>query len=169
MDVSLQEWVNANQPSDEMCWKEPFWNQVMFMRDRVASLFARNYEQFKNMVRVVSTHTSKSIKCPVYYIQLDEGVKIWARHNFFNWNISVDARASGRDIDCDFLGVADDRNYDYCFCEGMEEQKFDPREKDKRRFTVEVNDHYEAYVFFRAIKQLFGILPETKNNVTHQL
>jgi hypothetical protein len=106
------------------------------------------------MVYVVGTHTSKSILCPVYYIELRDGVRIWMRYNFFNWNVSID---SDQPITCDFLGVLS--NYGYCYCEGMDD-KFDEYTNNNKKFTVCVDNHYDLYVFFRVLKQFFKIKPE---------
>ena len=91
----LQEWANANKPDDKMLWKEAFWDQIIFVRDRVAGILARTYDEYRNLVCVIGTHTSKSIKCPVYRIHLDlkppaGGVDITMRYNFYNWNISIE-------------------------------------------------------------------------------
>jgi hypothetical protein len=160
MNESLRVWAESNQPEAEMIWHDAFWGQVNFMRNYVAALFARNGDEYRNLVRVVNTHNSKSIRCPVYYIHLErEGVKIWARDNFYNWNVTVE---SDTPIDCDFLGVVDDRNYSYCFCEGMEDSKGEKHSDNKKHFTVDLSNSYEAYVFFRVLKQHFKIVPEEK-------
>ena len=153
----LQKWANEHKPSDDMIWKDAYWRQIMFVRDKVAGLLARTYTQYRDLVDVVSTHTSKSIICPVYFIDLNkDGVNIWMRYNYFNWNISV---LSDERIDCDFLGCFDDRNHNYCFCEGMEKWKFGTYAESKFRFTVCIDSDYDVYVFFRALKHFLKIVP----------
>lgn len=155
MNQLLNEWLEQNQPSDEMGWKEAFWNQVNFVRTNLASILARNYKEYRSLVKVAGIHTSKSIVCPVYYIRLEkEGVDIWMRYNFFNWNVSIQSDVL---IDCDFLGTANDESYGYCFCEGMEQWKFGKIKDSKSKFTVCIRDHYDCYTFFRVLRKYLGI------------
>ena len=155
--MNLQEWFGANLPDDKMLWKKSFERQIIFVRDYIASLISRNYKEATTIVKVVNTHTSKSIVCPVYYIE-QIGVKIWMRYNFYDWNVSIDARATGQDVDCDFVDCFSDKDYGYCFCQGMEEQKFLPYNDDKRRFTVCIGNDYDLYVFFRVLRKHLKII-----------
>lgn len=158
METPLLQWIDKNRPGDEMIWHNDFFDQVMFVRDKVGGLLARTYEEYRSLVRVVATHYSKSIRCPVYYIHLKrDDVHVWMRYNFFDWNITV---RSPKEIDCDFIGCFDDRNHYYCFCQGMEKWKAGLYGDDKRHFTICVNNHYDAYVFFRVLKQFLKIVPE---------
>jgi len=158
MNKPLQEWANENKPDDKMLWKDAYWNQVMFVRDKVAGLLAHTYDEYKSMVRVVGTHNSKSILCPVYFIELEEGVRIYMRYNYYNWNISVESLHTP--ITCDFLGCFSDENYGYCYVEGMEDHKYGTYAENNKKFTVCIHDTYDVYVFFRALKRLFKIVPK---------
>lgn len=156
MNQSLREWIESNRPKEEMLWKDAFWEQISFMRSCVGALLAHNGEEYRELVQVVGTHTSKSIVCPIYYIHLEkEKIDIWMRYNFYNWNVTIHSRLKA--IDCDFLGVVDDRNYGYCFCEGMEQWKEGPMSNSKFKFTVHISNHYECYVFFRVLRKHLGI------------
>ncbi len=160
---TLREWAPKHEPSDEMLWKDAFWKQVVFMRDTIgAYLFYRegDYESGYDVVKVCNTHWSKSIECPVYYIELTKKnsidwtyLKIWARYNYYNWYISVDC---DKPIISEFLGVIDP-TIEQRSCEGMSEQEFDSYANNKKRFTVSVGGHYDAYVVFRTIKHQLGI------------
>lgn len=158
MEDRLQKWANENKPSDEMLYKDAYWQQIMFVRDRVAGLLARTYTQYKDLVDVVSVHRSKSITLPVYFIDLKEdGVRIWMRNNFYNWNISV---ASEKPIVCDFLNCFSDEDYSYCFLEGMEDRNFGRYQRNNSKFTVAIFSDYDVYVFFRALKKFFNIVKQ---------
>lgn len=155
MIESLKSWLSNknNVPEEKMYWYNAFWSQVNFVRDQVARLLASDLDQYQNMVRVVGTHTSKSIKCPVYFIELDE-FHVTMRYNYFNWNISI---GSKKPITCDFLDCFSDNDYDYCYAEGMADYKYGKYADDNSRFTICIDNHYDAYVFFRVLKQFFGI------------
>jgi len=148
MTSTLQEWINANNPGDEMYWKWPWWDQVAFMRDILPRVFARSYEEYKDLPKVIGTHRSKSIECPVYFFDLPHaGLKVWARYNFYDWNVSVESTDRSFKVD-DFLGVIGPTgDYGYCFCQGMEDKKFPPINEDGKRFTVCINDKYALYLF----------------------
>jgi len=161
---TLREWAVDNEPSKEMLWKDAFWKQVIFMRDIIgSSVLARkgDCESVYDLVKVCNTHCSKSIVCPVYYIELTNKnsidwtyLKVWARYNFYNWYISIDC---DKPIISDFLGVIGDPTLKASGCEGMSDQEFDCYADNKNRFTVDVYDNYQAYVFFRTIKQQLNI------------
>jgi hypothetical protein len=164
----LQKWANDNAPPEEMYWKNAYWSQIIFVRDRVAGTLARTYEEYKDFVGVDGTHTSKSIKCPVYKIDLkvpkfgdkDKIVQIWMRYNYYNWNISIDSEVP---LTCDFLNTFNDESgYGYCFCEGMQDKKFGRYRDNNQKFTVCIEDDYVAYTFFRCLKKFLGIKQEIK-------
>jgi hypothetical protein len=153
-DSRLQAWANKNAPSEQMLWKNSYWGQIMFVRDEISSLLSRSFEEYNDLVDVVGSHTSKSITCPVYFIDLkDFGVRIWMRYNFYNWNVSVE---SDKPLTCDFLDVVSP-DKDYCFCEGMGDKVFDSYQENKQRFTTCISDHYDLYTFFRCLKKHLGI------------
>ena len=141
-----------------MLWKDSFWSQINLVRDRIAGILARTYNEYRSFVTVIGTHNSKSIKCPVYRIHMEQdGIDITMRYNFYNWNVSIE---SDNPITCDFLGVASDGDYDYCFCEGMEKYKYDKMADSKHKFTVCIHDHYSLYVFFWVLRSHLGIKME---------
>jgi hypothetical protein len=152
----LQEWANANEPGTEMFFNKRYWDQIFFVRDRIARVLASTYEEFVKLVDVDGDHISKSVKLPVYFIHLKEhGIRIWMRNNFHNWNVSI---ISDKPLTCNFLNSFSDKNdYGYCFCEGMEDKKFSRYTDNKRKFTVCIGDSYDVYVFFRVLAQFLRI------------
>lgn len=127
---------------------EAWLAQIMFVRDSIGTLFSTNAEEYRSIIKVVEVHTSKSTKLPVYHFEY-KGVKFWFRGNYYNWNISVDGRVKGFDLNCPLIKYT---NYDYCYCEGMEKHKFPPPEEDKRRYTMCLDTNYELYTFLRYLR-----------------
>jgi hypothetical protein len=90
--IPLQAWANANQPGDQMRFKDGFWGQVTFVRDHLVSLVGSGlyWRDAERIATVVSTHTSKSIRLPVYRLaRADLAIAIYLRNNFYDWKLSV--------------------------------------------------------------------------------
>jgi len=85
---SLQDWAKNNEPNDKLRFKNGFWPRVIFVRDIISYILFKDHE---HQVTVISTHTSKSVRLPVYQIQLPNGLIFTMRYNFHNWKISVDS------------------------------------------------------------------------------
>jgi len=107
MNEPLQEWFNAQRAEtpDEMYYKEASGSQVMFVRDQLSYLVASGlvYEEARDICRVISTHTSKSVKLPVYQLSRpDLGLRLILRGNFHDWKLSV---ISEKPITADFAGL----------------------------------------------------------------
>ena len=158
-DSRLQKWANAHAPDEKMLWKSAYWDQIIFIRDSISGLLSRTYKEYKDLVDVTNTHRSKSIECPVYFIDLKrENVKIWMRYNYYDWNISIE---SEKPINCDFIGTFNDESgYGYCFCQGMEDKKFGMYKDNNRKFTVCIGSDYDLYTFFRVLRNHLGIKKE---------
>lgn len=151
----LQEWANSNKPHKNLLYKDAFWEQVAFVQDNVARLLSSSFEEFYDLVDVESTHLSKGINCPVYFIELKNyGIKIWMRYNFYNWNISID---SENPLNCNVLNIFSDEDYGYCFCEGMQSHKFGMYKENNSKFTVCLHNAYEVYTFFAVVCNYLGI------------
>lgn len=92
-----------------------------------------------NGVKVVSTHTSKSCKLPVYGIDYIPGLSMTLRDNFHNWQISVKA---DRDIHIDLKGVgsSEEGSIHHCYCEGFPEDRWSGNTypDNKREFTITI-------------------------------
>ena len=87
--IDLQKWINCNNVPDEMLWKKRYENQFIFVRDKLNGLMQNNLEREDiTPVKVISTHISKSITLPVYYLQRKD-LHIILRENFYNWKMSV--------------------------------------------------------------------------------
>lgn len=145
-DAHLQAWFNDNQPSGEMIYKHGYNNQCMFIRDHFAILFFNILKK----IEVISTHTSKSIKLPVYHIVMN-GVELIMRHNFHDWKVSV---ISNQALDFPIeLFSNPDRQITYHYCEGFDKDWiFAPYVENKQQFTVEMHNSNLLYVFLFLLK-----------------
>ncbi|NFT08793.1 hypothetical protein FDF26_17425 [Clostridium botulinum] len=154
LPVDLLTWMRVYEPKNEMCYKKGYWNQAVFVRDEINKMFYSKYEDYKaNPVKVISTHRSKSIILPVYYIFLEEyNTKIIMRNNFYDWKISIDSKYSITGID-EFFKEKEPVNPIYC--EGFEEsQVYGMYKENNKHFTIELSsNYYEVYIFFYMLKK----------------
>lgn len=139
--VPLQEWAKVNEPPDNMIHKGGYWTQIIFVREVIASLIAKTFDEYKLVVagiKVIATHSSKSICLPVFRIELSNGMRFTMRYNFHDWKVSVE---SPIDIEADFMGLFDPTTpINKVYCEGFpEEAVFGPYAENKRRFTIELS------------------------------
>jgi len=108
LGVSLQRWVDSHPVRDEMLWKGGAEGQIAFVRQALLPVFASglkfdNFEDYRNMLTVIGSHTSKSIKLPVFQLSRpDRNLQIVLRNNFMDWKMSVISEAP---IDADFTGL----------------------------------------------------------------
>lgn len=154
LNVPLQEWANDHDPRDtNLSFKDGYWHQIMFVRDKIVGLFTTEYEDYKrfleNNVRVISTHLSKSVILPVYRITLNDGTEFTLRYNFYNWKVSV---SSPRPVDIDFgdlFNPYNERDILAVYCEGFpEDTVFGCYASNKQQFTVEIATNNILWTFF---------------------
>lgn len=147
--VDLLTWCRVNAPSDEMCYKQGYWNQITLIRDKVNRMFYKSYEEFKeNPVMVIGTHRTKSITMPVYEIDLPQyGIKMILRDNLHNWKVSI---VADNPLYVDFKNTfrENDKPIPSVYCEGFKEDQVFGRYCDnQKQFTVEISGSDELYVF----------------------
>ena len=161
MKILLKDWIQnpENNPGTEMYWYSAYWDQVNFVKDYVAMVMSRTYKEWQEIVEVIGTHTSKSIKCPVYRLRTKDAT-ITMRYNFHDWNISVD---SEKPIDVDFFGAISEHPETFYGMEGMPGLKYPPYERGSLRFTVLCYNDYDCYMFFRIMKRALGIVVEKES------
>lgn len=160
INIDLLTWSIDNEPSSEMIYKKGYWDQILFIRDTINSIFYSNFEDFKNNpVLVINTHMSKSIDLPVYEINLrDHNTKIIMRNNFYDWKVSVD---SPIEINANFMDLfKQDEVHKPIYCEGFKDnQVFDCYANNKKQFTLELKDKYRLYTFIYILNNYL------KNNI----
>lgn len=153
MHPELQAWLSLNEPEDKMLWKEPFWNQVMFVRDAlIRALYNNGAEAEQNPVKVISTHTSKSIKLPVYQLT-HGGMTITIRNNFYNWGVTVEANEELRYLSKPVFQLD---TADSCFEGFPDNLRLKPYiETNRRSFSFAVGTDYQLWTAVYQLKQAY--------------
>lgn len=150
--VRLQAWFSANIPDEDLIYKNGLAEQVMFVRDTVSGLISRSYIEYKRLPKVISTHTSKSVKLPVYYFN-SAYAKLVLRNNFHDWKVSVDSKVGPLEFELDDL--CDTKSDVHAvYCEGFQDEwVFPAYEKSQERFTVELRDKFSLYTFLFLLRR----------------
>lgn len=149
--MKLQEWANANEPSEDLIYKEGYWGQIIFVRDKVIGVLSKNYNEYvkiRDSAEVISTHTSKSVRLPVFQFQIANGTIFTMRYNFHNWIVSVN---SPNDVNIDFADLFDpEQVVKSVYCEGFpKELVYGSYSNNKQKFTIELlPGNYYIFVFF---------------------
>ncbi|MFF2532351.1 hypothetical protein ACFVS2_25915 [Brevibacillus sp. NPDC058079] len=141
-DMDLQKWAVENEPSEEMIYYGGYWNQILFIRDRLTYLF------FGSIVNVIGTHVSKSVQLPVVQFDVASlGISFVIRGNFYDWKVSVE---SERPIECEFYDLFNkDATWSHHYCEGFPlDRIYNSILVDNRRFTIELSDEFAMHTFF---------------------
>ena len=126
MEQALQDWIDANQPGDQMYWKPSAVGQFERFKRLAASI--------TGICRVVGTHISKSIALPVVEISTVRGYFL-LRDNFHDVNLYIcwdeeppitldDAYPC---LDWDWYLNEIDRKRGYCYKGWSDEEMEDPR------------------------------------------
>lgn len=158
MKIPFCEWLEANKPSEEMCWKEAAYDQFNFIR-RLQYLFMNSHAGAE--CSVISQHTSKSLKLPVILLERS-GLKVHARGNFYDWKVSVESERSIKNPALERLiqakpsPVDDPSKFDHeCYFEGFpHELVFGFHHGSEQKFSAELIDDFQMYTF------LFLVLSE---------
>lgn len=158
--VQLQEWANDNVPDEKLYWKDEFWTQIVFVRDRIARLFAKDYDDLcairENRLKVISVHRSKSVLLPVYRLELENGMAFTMRNNFYDWKVSVE---SPDDVSINFEDLFRQNNtIPSMYCEGFPENLvFGAFPENRRQFTVELSGDFQLYTFLWLISRYHSV------------
>ena len=152
----LKEWIKENPVGVNMGWREAANNQFRFVREIWSVFYIREHNIGNGItdpdkaICVVGSHTSKSIKLPVYHLMWF-GVEITMRANFYNWKVSV--KSDRPILISKGFHLFDRANKEsLCYCEGFtEEQLFGSYDENNQQFTVSINDKYDLYCLFKII------------------
>ena len=164
----LNEWWMKNEPDEKLIYRDRLDDQCIFIRDRIMTgLFldiCTDFNKCKSFSRqnkiyvtfqpyIISTHYSKSVRLPVFELNLDKiGLKIILRDNFYDWCISVESENPIDDID--WLGLVDPRKKGYF--EGFPQERiYEPyyADRNNKKFSIVLNTDYDLYTFMRIIRQ----------------
>jgi hypothetical protein len=155
--VDLLTWSRINEPEDQMLWKQGYWDQIMFVRDRLPDIWYESgkdtLDSIRYSINVISTHRSKSILLPVYEIKIPKyNLTFVIRYNFYDWKISVESNIA---LDIDFMGLFDRcENINNIYCEGFPKDRVHTSYADDmwhKNFTVEIRNDYQVYMFVALI------------------
>ena len=144
--------IRKTELDENLIYKKSAESQMSFMRNEIGLNLLKGMHVF-----VVSTHYSKSCELPVYYIMLDNGIKVIARANFYDWKISVDSPVDipAMSVPLDILTGGVKSKIPDVYLEGFHSSwsydAYNPMNPGKR-FTVEVSDRYRFYVLIHALK-----------------
>ncbi len=147
----LQEWAMAHEPMEDLIYKRGYWDQIMFVRDDITGVLAKTFEEYQvieSAMQAISAHTSKSVRLPVFKVELPDGTNFVMRYNFHDWKVSVN---SPRDVEADFMGLFDsNERTSEVYCEGFpKECVYGPYSENKRQFTIELPPGYNhLFTFF---------------------
>jgi hypothetical protein len=167
----LEKWIGKYDIDDKMLWKNFALQQM-----RGIGKFIENFIPNSD-IYVISTHTSKSIKLPVYCIEID-GLKIILRNNFFNWKISV---ISDKEIIEDFSGLFHmdppiDPDYTgdplhHVYFEGFPKDLIFGyyNNSDKNKWSAEIHDDYRLYVTIFLILKSLGYVKDFKWSTRNEI
>jgi len=163
----LENWITKNKPDDDLLWKNGFYDQVLFVNNDVSYLLSRSYEEklgVRQNIKVVSTHTSKSVLLPVFQIDCHK-IQVTMRYNFHDWKISYLTYYDSIPV-VKFGDLFDiHKQINPIYCEGFRENwVYSSYAENPKKFTAELAPGYNSvYVFFWLIRQkLFGDLRNQK-------
>ena len=161
LPVDVNAWLRVNEPNENLIYAKGLSDQVCFVRDTLCQLLTSTYEEWcDNPPLVISTHYSKSVKLPVFQINLEKyGIEVVLRYNFYDWKVSV---KSEKPLDFDCMGLFNPtEKISYIYCEGFPKDKvYGSYEQNHSQFTIEIISRYDLYTFFFLLKNYLGIKEE---------
>lgn len=158
LPVDVTAWIRVNNVPDNSAYNEVLKSQVRFVRDRLCELLMSTYEEWKdNEPLVISTHSFRGVRLPVFQITLEKyGVEMVLRNTFCYWKVSVKSK---KPLDLDFMGLFNpSENISYFSCDGFPKNKvYGCYDQNHSQFTIELHYDYDLYVFAFLLKNYLGI------------
>ena len=147
----LLEYMLTHEIDDKMIWKQDAISNMCFVRDTLCCYLLRV------PVFVVSTHRSKSIKLPVYYFEMRNGIRAIMRGDFHDWVISL-MTPFPVTLE-DFCHGSGGKPYvgdiHPCYAEGFKPSWIYPYVKENaRRTTFYVDGNYKLYTLFYLLDRI---------------
>lgn len=144
----LNDWMNKNEPDDNLSFKDWYANQLHFVNDLLLRALYSDDSDKANHIRimVVATHEAYSIVLPVYQFTLPNGVKITLRNNFFDWKVSIDSPFS---ISLKSMDLFDPKQrIPFYHCEGFpKEIVYGSYGENRKQFTMSFHTDYHLWTF----------------------
>jgi hypothetical protein len=170
MKVPLQYWFVNNIQRDDLRYKRAPEDQIAFVQDVLVPLFHQSHK--KDSLRrafVISTHTSKSTKLPVYLLERD-GLKVILRCNYHDWKVSV---ISATPIEANFLTLFHttppiDPEYTGnelhpVYFEGFPQNLiFGYYEENKCKWSAKIRHEYDVYTMLHILLTSLGFIKPRK-------
>ena len=161
LPVDVTAWIRVNEPDKNLIYAKGLGDQVCFVRDILCPLLRSTYQEWiDNPPLVISTHYSKSVKLPVFQINLEKyGIELVLRYNFYNWTISV---KSDKPLNFDYMGLFNPTEKILSvYCEGFPKDKvYGSYEQNHSQFTIQIESRYDLYTFIFLLKNYLGIKKE---------
>lgn len=152
----LLHWMRKQGIDENKIWAKPAIEQECFLRDVVCRRLLHTH------AFVVSAHTSKSIKLPVYTFTMRNGIKVICRENFYGWKLSVSLpklRPYENIIPEDLFQEGYDENIPRCHFEGFKEdwifEGYKPNDIYQTRFSFGIRTDYDFYVVMYTLNRLY--------------
>ena len=159
--TELKHWRKTWALEEALIYKQAAYNQAHFFINKICG------DLLKSKGFVVSHHTSKSCKLPVYFIKLRNGIRLTMRCNFYDWKLSVEIPEEYASLPTNYL-PEDCLSHDLvqnkrdkispCYCEGFKKEwcydAYDPQLPPKK-FTIEIPDDERLYVIIHYIKHAY--------------
>ena len=156
--VDINAWIRVNEPDENLIYRNGLGRQVCFVRDVLCELLSSNVKEYqKNLPMVIAFHHSKSVKLPVYMINLKKyGIEIILSNNFYSWTISIKSK---NPIEFDYMGLINpDNEIPEVYCNGFPKGKaYGSYSKNHKEFTFELSNNYEVYTYFYLLRNYLGI------------
>lgn len=158
----IQHWAMTHQPDDDMMFKEGFWSNIVFLRDKIIPMwyYKDTYKdttmRWEDIIKemgtnydIIGSHRSKSIKLPVILMRY-KGAEIVFRNNFYNYEITVLCDHE-IELPTNLFSSNDKTNFYY---EGFPKEYciFTPYSESKAKFSVTLGDDYTFYTFMFILK-----------------
>lgn len=161
LPVDVTAWIRVNKPDENLIYAKGLGDQVCFVRDTLCRLLRSTYEEWRdNPPLVISTHYSKSVKLPVFQINMEKyGIEMVLWYNFYDWKISI---KSDKPLDFDYMGLFNPtEKISSVYCEVFSKDKvYGSYEQSHSQFTIEIVSRYDLYTFIFLLKNYLGIKKE---------
>lgn len=145
MTTKLQNWFMKNDPEDSLIYKQTWWNNNVFIRDRIVDGLFNSKE-----AEVIGTHYSKSVLCPVIKTAY-KGVEIIWQYNFYYWQIMIKSPVELKLFNLKLYKAGGD----YLYYQGIpEEYQFEKYSKtNNKEFAISISgDCFDVYTFATSLK-----------------
>lgn len=159
LPVDVTAWARVNEPDEHLIYAQAGKNQICFVRDKLCELLYPSFDEWKdNQPMVISTHYSKSVRLPVYQINLKKyGIEIVLIGNFYDsWIISI---TSDKLLDFNYMGLFNPEEVFHVIpSDGFPMDKvYGSYSQNHSKFTIIINSCYDLYTLFFLLKNYLGI------------